>query len=165
MSRTPPHVLHWCTHTTLTHSHHPCLYHAVSKGMSPSPLVLERMREGHCQSDKRWNCFKGNIGELLRDGVECMYFSKNINTILNWTGSKRACLLVQHFWISKGMFFSTTLLDLKRACLLVQHFCIVCVNTVTIFKLKNDPQTSCYLVKLCFNGISNSMLLVLPLIP
>ena len=81
------------------------------------------------------------------------------------TGSKRACLLVQHFWISKGMFFSTTLLDLKRACLLVQHFCIVCVNTVTIFKLKNDPQTSCYLVKLCFNGISNSMLLVLPLIP
>ena len=26
-------------------------------------ICVERMREGHCQSDKHWNCFKGNMGE------------------------------------------------------------------------------------------------------
>ena len=24
---------------------------------------IEKMREGHCQSDKHWSCFKGNIEE------------------------------------------------------------------------------------------------------
>ena len=33
-------------------------------------IFLERTREGHRQSDKHWNCFKGNVGELLRDRVE-----------------------------------------------------------------------------------------------
>ena len=26
-------------------------------------FFLERAREGHRQSDKDWNCFKGNVGE------------------------------------------------------------------------------------------------------
>ena len=26
-------------------------------------IFLERAREGHCQSDEHWNCFKGNVGE------------------------------------------------------------------------------------------------------
>ena len=29
-------------------------------------IVIERTREGHRQSYKHWNCFKGNVG----DGVE-----------------------------------------------------------------------------------------------
>ena len=28
-----------------------------------STIFLERMRGGHCQSDKHWNCFEGNVGE------------------------------------------------------------------------------------------------------
>ena len=38
------------------------------KGKS-SMIFLERMRAGHRQSDKHWNCFKGENGET-RDGVE-----------------------------------------------------------------------------------------------
>ena len=30
--------------------------------------LLERTRDGHCQSDEHWNCFKGNLGKLLREG-------------------------------------------------------------------------------------------------
>ena len=36
-------------------------------------LLLERTRKGHRQSDKHWNCFKGNTGEILKDEVECIY--------------------------------------------------------------------------------------------
>ena len=33
----------------------------------------ERMREGNCYSDKNWNCFKGNIGDTSKRGVECTW--------------------------------------------------------------------------------------------
>ena len=49
-------------------------------------LFFERMRKGHCQSDKHWNCFKGNTGEILKDEVECIYqaiLKLNWNE-LNW---------------------------------------------------------------------------------
>ena len=43
-------------------------------------------REGHCQSDVHWNCFKGNTGETSeRWGGVHMGFSECIDTILNWT--------------------------------------------------------------------------------
>ena len=34
-------------------------------------IFLERMRKGNCQSDKQWNCFKGNFGETSerQDGL------------------------------------------------------------------------------------------------
>ena len=30
-------------------------------------IFLERMREGHCQSDEHWNRFKGNFGERVNN--------------------------------------------------------------------------------------------------
>ena len=43
-------------------------------------------REGHRQSDKHWNCFKGNAGETSeRRGGAHMGFSERIDTILNRT--------------------------------------------------------------------------------
>ena len=35
-----------------------------------STIFTERTREGHHQSDEHWNCFRGNVGKLLRDRVE-----------------------------------------------------------------------------------------------
>ena len=29
---------------------------------------LERTRQGHFQSDEHWNCFKGSLRKLLREG-------------------------------------------------------------------------------------------------
>ena len=51
-----------------------------------SPMCLGRTREGHHQSDKHWNCFKGNIGEPSerRDGAN-VGFSERVHTILNRT--------------------------------------------------------------------------------
>ena len=40
----------------------------VERG-SPEDFSL-KARKGHRQSDQHWNCFKGNVGELLRDRVE-----------------------------------------------------------------------------------------------
>ena len=49
-------------------------------------IFLERMREGHCQSDEHWNHFKGNTGETSeRQSGAHMGFSKFIDTILNWS--------------------------------------------------------------------------------
>ena len=47
-------------------------------------IFLERMREGHRESDKHWNHFKGNIRETSErwDGVH-MGFSECIDTFLN----------------------------------------------------------------------------------
>ena len=51
-------------------------------------IFLERMREGHHQSDEHWNRFKGNIGETSeRQGGTDMSFSECIDTILNWFDS------------------------------------------------------------------------------
>ena len=49
-------------------------------------IFLERMTEGHHQSDEHWNCFKGNFGETSerRDGAH-MCFHEHVDTILNWT--------------------------------------------------------------------------------
>ena len=42
-------------------------------------IFLERMREDHCQPDKHWHCFKGNIQETYeRWGGVHMGFSKYI---------------------------------------------------------------------------------------
>ena len=30
-------------------------------------IFLKRTREGHCQSDEHWNCFKGNSGETVNN--------------------------------------------------------------------------------------------------
>ena len=47
---------------------------------------VERMKEGHCQSDEHWNCFKGNVGETSeRHGEAHVGFSERTDTILNWT--------------------------------------------------------------------------------
>ena len=57
----------------------------VGRGSARRSSVLERTREGHRQSDEHWNRFKGDAGELLRDGVEriVMDLSERIHTILN----------------------------------------------------------------------------------
>ena len=36
--------------------------------------LLERTSKGFCQSDGRWNCFKGNVGETFdREGfLQCI---------------------------------------------------------------------------------------------
>ena len=45
---------------------------------------LERTREGHRQSDERWNHFKGNVGASSeRRGGAHTGFSERIDTILN----------------------------------------------------------------------------------
>ena len=48
-------------------------------------IFLERTRDGHRRSDEHWNCFKGNVGKLLRDGVERMIIGvfERIGTMLN----------------------------------------------------------------------------------
>ena len=47
-------------------------------------IFLERMREGHHQSDEHWDRFKGNAGETVeRWGGAHMGFSECIDTILN----------------------------------------------------------------------------------
>ena len=47
-------------------------------------IFLERTREGHRQSDKHWNCFKGNVGGTSeRGGGAHMGFSERMDTILN----------------------------------------------------------------------------------
>ena len=47
-------------------------------------ILLERMREGHRQSDKHRNHFKVNTGETSeRRGGAHMGFSECIDTILN----------------------------------------------------------------------------------
>ena len=49
-------------------------------------VFLEKMREGHCQSDERQKYSKGNVGKTsLRWGGAHMGFSERIDTILNWT--------------------------------------------------------------------------------
>ena len=49
-------------------------------------IFLERTREGHCQSDKNWNRFKGNIGETSESRGEVhMDFSEHTDPILNLT--------------------------------------------------------------------------------
>ena len=49
-----------------------------------STVFLERMREGHHQSDEHWNCLKAVLEKLLEDGVECIWaFSKY--WYHNWT--------------------------------------------------------------------------------
>ena len=49
--------------------------------------LLEWMKEGHCQSDEHWNCFKCSIGKVLRDGVWCIYVlfqAHKYHLELNW---------------------------------------------------------------------------------
>ena len=47
-------------------------------------IFLERTREGHCQSDKHWNCFRGNGGETSeRWGGGYGGFSEPKDTTLN----------------------------------------------------------------------------------
>ena len=55
-----------------------------------SILFLERMREGHCQSDETLEMFPWQRwGKLLGGGVECvMGFSEHLDTILNWKEGK-----------------------------------------------------------------------------
>ena len=45
-------------------------------------LESERMAEGPCQSNKHWNCFKGDAGENSESQAGAR-FSKSIDTILN----------------------------------------------------------------------------------
>ena len=47
------------------------------------------MREGHRQSDKHWNCFKGDTGEVSEVH---MGLSAHTDSILNWT---KATLTIQ----------------------------------------------------------------------
>ena len=52
-------------------------------------IFLERMREGHRQSDEHWNRFKGNAGETSeRLGELILGFYESIDTILNQTEAK-----------------------------------------------------------------------------
>ena len=59
--------------------------------------MLERVKEGHRQSDKHWNCFKGNVGETFerwgrahnyglfhldhRSVLRCIDFLRNLEEI------------------------------------------------------------------------------------
>ena len=62
-------------------------------------IFLERMKEGHCQSDKHWICFRGSVGGTSeRQGGVCLGFSKCIDTILNWTEQHRQLKYIRlHF--------------------------------------------------------------------
>ena len=47
-------------------------------------IFLERMREGHHQSDEHWNCFKGNFGETsVRQSGAHLGFSELKDTSLS----------------------------------------------------------------------------------
>jgi len=51
---------------------------------SAHQILSKRTREGHCQSDKPWNCFKGDVEETSeRQGGAHMGLSKRLYTILN----------------------------------------------------------------------------------
>ena len=43
-------------------------------------IFLERTREGDCQSDQHWNCWKATLGKLLRQGRAHRYHFE-----LNWS--------------------------------------------------------------------------------
>ena len=49
--------------------------------------ALKGQEWGHHQSDKHWNCFKGNVGKTSerQDGAHIWGFSKHIATSLKWT--------------------------------------------------------------------------------
>ena len=65
-------------------SHHYSLEErVVERGSTRLTIFLERMREGHRQSDEYWNRFKGNVGETSeRRSGAYMGFSERIDTIL-----------------------------------------------------------------------------------
>ena len=51
-------------------------------------IFLERTREGHCQSDERWSCFKGNVGENIWEtgwSVCELFRAHRYHLELNWT--------------------------------------------------------------------------------
>ena len=49
-------------------------------------ILHERTRKGHCESDKQWNCFKGNVAETSeRCGEAHMGLSECTDIILNRT--------------------------------------------------------------------------------
>ena len=51
------------------------------------------MTEGHHQSDKHWNRFKGHTGEISeRQGGAHMGFSERIDTILSWSKTALTCI-------------------------------------------------------------------------
>ena len=54
----------------------------VQKKRTHSTVFLERARDGHRQSDKRWNCFKLNIGEWAFPSAQIPSWTE-----LNWTQS------------------------------------------------------------------------------
>ena len=67
---------------------HHTIDHLEERGMERGSARWSSLkgREGHRQSDKRWNHFKGNVGETSeRWGGAHMGFSVWIDTILNWT--------------------------------------------------------------------------------
>ena len=71
-------------------------------------IFLERMREGHRQSDEHWNCFKGNVGETSEGGAH-MGFAKRIDTILNWNECRKKRKKNPNWWFGIG-----NVLNLRR---------------------------------------------------
>ena len=75
-----------CGGTKLKTSHHRSPGGERRGQRKHSTTCLGRTREGHHQSDKHWNGFKGNTGETSerRDGAN-MGFSERVHTIPNRT--------------------------------------------------------------------------------
>ena len=67
---------------------HHTIDHLEERGMERGSARWSSLkgREGHRQSDKRWNHFKGNVGETCeRRGGAHVGFSERIHAVLNWT--------------------------------------------------------------------------------
>ena len=92
-------------------------------------VLLKRTREEHHQSDKHWNCFKGNTGETSqrRGGTHILYinigFSEHIDipswTELKWTSHYFLPIMDRNFVLTisswKSWQFSTRLYSLTQA--------------------------------------------------
>ena len=67
-------------------------------------IFLERMRKGHCQSDKHWNCLKGSIGETSErwGGVHNIYKQTLIYKYINFYDCVCELFFVMKRWWKWG---------------------------------------------------------------
>ena len=87
-------------------------------------IFLERMREGHHQSDEHWNCFKGNFGETsVRQSGAHLGFSELKDTSLSWT-EVTCChncirfmlLMAENNWFKTMLLFSISNWNIIHFC-------------------------------------------------
>ena len=93
-------------------------------------VFLERKREGHRQTDKHWNCFKGSVWETSeRQGGAHMGFPACIDIILNWTE-----LWVLHVFLIIIMYVYHALINTLSA-----HILHINLNMIFYTHVKHSP--------------------------